>query len=526
MNPSPNKPAPPKSSGQRALPWAIATLLALGAGGAWWAYAQQRGESSASSGSNASASGAASAPGKPASGARFGGGRVQPVSVASVAKRDIQVTVSAIGTISAANTAVVKAKIEGELKRIHFKEGQWVKAGALLAELDDRALQINLAQTEGQLARDQALLQNARLDLERFRELLAKDAIAKQQVDTQAAQVRQLQGTVQIGQALVDNARLQLSYTRIVAPIEGRVGLKQVDLGNVLKPGDVGGLISIAQSKPVNVVFAVPDIHLRRLNEQLAAGQKLQVEAWDREGLRRLAVGQLGSSDNAIDAATGTIKLKAAFPNADLSLFPNQFVNVRLQLATLENQLAVPAAALLRDGQGSYVYRVGEDKTVSVQRVQAGASDQGWVSVQGAGLQVGERIVTDGVDRLREGSQVEVIKPQFKDGQPERGGGRGGKRGQRGADAASAPAAASSAAPAADKAPKETARNEHQGGDGRASGQGGGQGAGQGGPSGPEGSISRLPPELAEKLRAMSPDERRAFIEQRRAERAKREAGQ
>ncbi|MCV2361265.1 MdtA/MuxA family multidrug efflux RND transporter periplasmic adaptor subunit [Paucibacter sp. TC2R-5] len=519
MNSSTNTPSSSSpSAAKKALPWAIATLLTLGTGGAWWAYAQ-RSESAAAA--SASASSAASAPGKPASGARFGGGRIQPVSVASVAKRDIQVTVSAIGTISAANTAVVKAKIEGELKRIHFKEGQWVKAGALLAELDDRALQINLAQTEGQLARDQALLQNARLDLERFRELLAKDAIAKQQVDTQAAQVRQLQGTVQIGQALVDNARLQLSHTRIVAPIEGRVGLKQVDLGNVLKPGDAGGLISIAQSKPVNVVFAVPDTHLRRVNEQLAAGQKLQVEAWDREGLRRLAVGQLGSSDNAIDAATGTIKLKAAFPNADLSLFPNQFVNVRLQLATLENQLAVPAAALLRDGQGSYVYRVGEDKTVSVQRVQAGASDQGWVSVQGGGLQAGERIVTDGVDRLREGSQVEVIKPQFKDGQPERGGGggggRGGKRGQRGADGASAPAAAASVAPAVDRAPKDqarTERHERQEGERRAIGQGG-----------PEG-FSHLPPELAEKLRAMSPDERRAFIEQRRAERAKREASQ
>jgi multidrug efflux system membrane fusion protein len=157
----------------------------------------------------------------------------------------------------------------------------------------------------------------------------------------------------------------------------------------------------------------------------LAAGQKLQVEAWDREGQRRLAVGQLGSSDNAIDAATGTIKLKAAFPNADLALFPNQFVNVRLQLATLETQLAVPAAALLRDGQGSYVYRVGEDKTVSVQRVQAGAGDQGWVSVQGGGLQADDRIVTDGVDRLREGAQVEVIKPQGKEGPAERGGRRG-----------------------------------------------------------------------------------------------------
>jgi multidrug efflux system membrane fusion protein len=353
---------------------------------------------------------------------------VQPVSVAAVAKRDIQVGVSAIGNISAANTAVVKAKIEGELKRIHFKEGQWVKAGTLLAELDDRALQISLAQTQGQLVRDEALLSNAQLDLERFRDLLAKDAIAKQQVDTQAALVQQLRGTVQIDQAVVGNARLLLSYTRITAPIEGRVGLKQVDLGNVLKPSDANGLVTLTQAKPVNVVFAVPEGHLNQINEQLSAGAKLEVEAWDREGRQRVATGHLGSTDNAIDAATSTIKLKAAFPNSDLTLFPNQFVNVKLRLATLEDQLAVPAAALLRDGQGSFVYRVGEDRTVSIRRVQAGATDGGWVGVKGE-IRSGDKVVTDGVDRLREGSLVEVIKPPNRE--PGGGGKEGGGRKKR-----------------------------------------------------------------------------------------------
>lgn len=406
------RPRPVHPSAGKALPWVIAAVLAVGSGGAWWAYAQR---ASGAEGPAAAAS-AASAP-------RPGGGRVQPVSVAAVARRDIQVSVSAIGSIAAANTAVVKAKIEGELRRIHFKEGQWVKAGALLAELDDRALQISLAQAQGQLARDEALLANAQLDHERFRDLLAKDAIAKQQVDTQGALVRQLQGTVQIDQAIVSNAKLLLSHTRIVAPIEGRVGLKQVDLGNVLKPGDANGLVTITQARPVNVVFAVPEAHLRQISEQVADGNRLPVEAWDREGRQRVATGHLGSTDNAIDAATSTIKLKAAFDNKDLALFPNQFVNVKLHLATLEGQLAVPAAALLRDGQGSFVYRVGDDRTVSVRRVTAGATDGGWVSVKGE-VKPGDKVVTDGVDRLREGSTVEVIKPPGGD----RAGSEGGRK--------------------------------------------------------------------------------------------------
>ncbi|RTL42168.1 MAG: efflux RND transporter periplasmic adaptor subunit [Burkholderiales bacterium] len=391
---------------RRLLPRVLVLIAAVAGGSAWWAYAQQRPPATEGASGPASAAGAASKP--------RGSGRVQPVSVATVSPRDIQVQLSAIGNITAANTAVVKPKIEAELRRVLFKEGQWVKAGTLLAELDDRSLQIALAQAQGQLARDEAVLANAQVDLERFRDLLAKDAIAKQQVDTQAALVRQLQGTVQIDQASVGNARLLLSYTRITAPIDGRVGLRQVDLGNVVKPGDPNGLVTLTQAKPVNVVFAVPDTHLQAINEQLAAGARLPVEAWDREGRQRLAVGQLGSTDNAIDIATSTIKLKAAFPNDTLALFPNQFVNVRLRLNQLTGQLAVPAAALLRDGQGSFVYRVGEDRTVSARRVTAGATDGGWVAVQGD-VKLGDTVVTDGVDRLREGASVEVIKPAGRD---------------------------------------------------------------------------------------------------------------
>lgn len=339
------------------------------------------------------------------------GDRVQPVAVATVQQRDIALIVPAIGTIAASNTAVVKAKVEGELKALHFQEGQVVQAGALLAELDRRPFEIALAQAEGQLARDRAQWQNAALDLARFRDLLGKDGISKQQVDTQAALVQQLQGTVQMSQAAVDNATLQLSYTRIVAPIGGRLGLKQVDLGNVVKPADALGLVTIAQTRPAQVVFAVPEDRLGALQARLEAGEPLQVEAWDRAQKQRLATGRLVSTDNGIDATTGTIKLKAAFANADGSLTPNQFVNVRLRLGTVKDTLAVPAAAVLRNGDGSFVYVVDRAaRTVSTQPVQPGAADGDWVAVQGA-LQAGQTVVTDGTDRIRDGAKVAVIQP-------------------------------------------------------------------------------------------------------------------
>jgi multidrug efflux system membrane fusion protein len=328
--------------------------------------------------------------------------------VAEVRRQDIRVTVAAIGTIAAANTALVRPKIEGELKAIHFQEGQWVKAGDLLAELDPRPWQIALTQAEGQLAQTQAQLQNARLDLERFKELLAKDGIAKQQVDTQDALVRQLQGSAQAHQAAVDNARLQLSYTRITAPISGRAGLKQVDLGNNVRPTDTLGLVTISQTQPVNVVFAVPDTHLGRIHAQLKAGVPLRVEAWDRELKDKLADGKVGSTDNAIDASTGTIKLKALFANTDGGLFPNQSVNVRLQLGTEQDTLAVPSPAVQRGAQGSFVYVLQADRTVSLKKVQTGALDGDWIGIRGD-LKPGERVVTDGAERLREGSVVDVV---------------------------------------------------------------------------------------------------------------------
>lgn len=395
----------PRQAG-KAAPWLIGLVLTLGGGAGWWTWShhgRDAGAQAATAGANApsGAGGARQRPGGPP--------RSQPVSAAEVRRQDIRVTVAAIGTIAAANTALVKPKIEGELKAIHFQEGQWVKAGELLAELDARPFQIALAQSEGQLAQTQAQLQNARLDLERFKELLAKDGIAKQQVDTQDALVRQLQGTVQAHQAAVDNARLQLSYTRITAPIAGRAGLKQVDLGNVVRPSDASGLVTISQTQPVNVVFAVPDAHLGRINTQLKAGTSLRVEAWDRELKDKLADGKVGSTDNTIDAGTGTIKLKALFANADGGLFPNQSVNVRLQLGTEQDTLAVPGLAVQRGAQGAFVYVIKADKTVALRRVQTGALDGEWVGVRGD-LKPGERVVTDGAERLRDGTAVDVVE--------------------------------------------------------------------------------------------------------------------
>src|SRR5450830_1058675 len=329
--------SPPRRRSRAGLVGLLILLLGLGAGGAW--YWKKQG---ATAPEGAAEGGA---PGGPGAGARrFGAGnRPQPVSARAAKRQDLRVSVNAIGTITALNTATVRARVDGELRRILFREGQQVKAGDLLAEIDPRAYEVTLAQMQGQLQRDAAQLKNAELDLARYRDLLAKDSIAKQQVDTQDALVGQLKGTVLSDQAQVDNARLQLSYTRVTAPISGRLGLRQVDLGNIVHASDTTGLVTITQTQPIAVVFAVPEAYLPQINQRLQAkGGVLGVEAWDREQRRRLAQGRVLTTDNAIDTTTGTIKLKAEFPNADGTLFPNQFANIRLQLDTLPNALVAP----------------------------------------------------------------------------------------------------------------------------------------------------------------------------------------
>ncbi|HXD07719.1 MAG TPA: MdtA/MuxA family multidrug efflux RND transporter periplasmic adaptor subunit [Burkholderiaceae bacterium] len=456
---------------------ALALLLVVGAV-AWWRSSHQAGNPD-------SAAGPAQGPGGGPGGRRFAGAnRVQPVSVAAVRRQDIRVNVPAIGTIAAANTAVVHAKVDAELIRLHFTEGQPVKAGQLLAELDPRSFDAALQQAQGQLARDEAQLANARVDVKRYRELLAKDAIASQQVDTQEALVRQLQGTVEADRAQVATARLQLSYTRITAPIAGLAGLRQVDLGNQVHASDTNGILTIAQTQPVNVVFAVPETHLTKIVGRLREGQTLNVEAWDAEQKQRLAVGRVATTDNAIDTTTGTIKLKATFANDDNRLFPNQFVNVRLQLDTLKGSLAVPSTAVLRGAQGSFVYLLKDDGSVTVRNVSVDATDGDWVAVKGD-LQPGDKLVTDGTDRLREGAKVEVIAPDDKLRSLAQDAGAGRRHG-----GASAPfPAASGASGAASDAERPRW-------------------------------LDRLPPDVAERVMKMSPQERQAWIEQRRAARA------
>ena len=414
----------------------VAVLLAAAVGAAWW---QQHRAATATGATTAAAGGRTGGRGAAA------GPRVQPVSVATVQRRDIRVGVNVIGSITASNLAVVRTKADGELKAIAFKEGQAVRAGQLLAQIDPRPFQIALNIAQGTLARDQAQLRNAQVDLQRYQDLVAKDAAPQQQRDTQQALVAQLQGTLLADQAALDNAKLQLSYTRVVAPISGLVGLKQADLGNIVHASDANGLLTIAQTQPAAVVFAVPDAQLPRIRQQLQAGVPLPVEAWDRAQTTKLAVGRVASTDNAIDPTTGTIKVKALFPNTDNSLFANQFVNVRLQLDTLANTLAVPTAAVQRGAPGTFVYAVGNDGAVALKRITAGANDGDWQAVQGA-LQPGDTVVTDGADRLRDGAKVEVIVPTKAAPGEGQGGGRrrGAHAGGSAASAATAPASAAS----------------------------------------------------------------------------------
>jgi multidrug efflux system membrane fusion protein len=340
---------------------------------------------------------------------------------------------------------------------VHFQEGEIVQRGQLLAEIDPRPFEVMLKQAEGQLARDQALLANARIDVERYRTLLAQDSIAKQQVDAQEALVRQYEGTVKADQSQVDQARLQLTYARITAPLTGRVGLRLVDAGNIVCAGDANGLVVITQLAPIGVLFTVPQDELPALMKRVQTDERLPVEAWDREQKNRLAQGSLVAIDNQVDVATGTVKLKARFRNEDGTLFPNQFVNVRLKLETLEDQTVIQQSAVQRGGRGLFVYLVKEDMTVTARPVVLGPSDGPRVSVL-KGIEPGERVVIDGIDRLREGTRVTLAKrPDFKpsiDGSSGARKGKGKGRGKgREAQPAGAPAAdASGGSPPGDAA--------------------------------------------------------------------------
>jgi membrane fusion protein, multidrug efflux system len=331
-----------------------------------------------------------------------------PVVVTRVHKGEIPVFLTGLGSVTAFNTVTVKSRVDGQLIRVAFVEGQFVQQGDLLAEIDPRPFQVQLEQAEGQIARDQALLGNARNDLARYQMLMEQDSIPRQQYDTQIALVQQYEGAVKADQAQIDEARLQLTYCRIVAPISGRVGLRLVDAGNMVHAGDTSGLVVITQVQPISVLFTIPEDNLPPVLKKLRAGARLSVDAYDRSGNTRLASGSVLTIDNQIDPSTGTSRLKAVFDNKDSALFPNQFVNARLLVEVRKDTLILPAQAIQRGPQGAFVYVVKPDETVEVRPVKLGNGEGIQVSVT-EGLSAGESVVIDGGDKLRAGSLVRLV---------------------------------------------------------------------------------------------------------------------
>lgn len=386
---------------------AIGTLAVVIVGGLLWWHPWRR--------TPADATGAAG----PASGAMAGGGHrgrggpaamanvPQPVSVATATQGEMPIVLSALGTVTPLANVTVKSQLSGYLQSVAFQEGQIVKKGDLLAQIDPRPYQVSLENAEGTHARDAALLATARLDLKRYQTLLSQDSIASQTVDTQASLVKQYEGTVKTDQAAIDSAKLNLTYARITAPVAGRVGLRQVDAGNYVTPGDTNGIVVITQLQPISVIFTTSEDNLPAILEQVNAGRKLSVTAYNRNNTVPLETGSLETLDNQIDTSTGTVKLRATFANATGRLFPNQFVNTRLLIDVIRNATIVPTSAVLTGSIGQFVYVVKPDNTVTVRKVKTGPVDGERTSIV-SGVAVGERVVTDGSDRLREGSKISI----------------------------------------------------------------------------------------------------------------------
>lgn len=340
-----------------------------------------------------------------------GGPPAQPVRVATAQLRDVPEFLNGLGTVTPSASVVVRSRVDGQLVRLHFEDGQTVKEGELLAEIDPRPFEASLAEAKGQLAKDQAILENARRDLARYNRLSKGDFIAAQEVDTQRATVRQYEGIVKTDQAQVEAAALQLAYSRITAPISGRLGLRSVDAGNMIHASDSNGLVTITRTEPSDVIFTLPESRVPLVMAALRRGDPLPVQAWDREQKALLATGTLLTVDNRIDTATGTVKLKARFPNTDGMLFPNQFVNARLLVRTLKDAVTIPASAVQLGAKGSFVYVVDGNGTAHTRPVELGWNTS-TLAVADKGVAPGEVVVIDGLDRLRDGIKVLTVNAE------------------------------------------------------------------------------------------------------------------
>jgi len=337
--------------------------------------------------------------------------RIVPVSTAVVRQRDMPLYLNGLGTVTAFKTVTLRSRVEGELVKVAFTEGQEVSEGDLLAEIDSRPFEVQLSQAEGQLARDQAILKTAKLTLSRYEGLVASKSIAAQQLDDQATLVQQTLAGIQTDEATIANARLQLTYCKIVAPISGRIGLRLVDQGNIVRANDPNGLAVITQLKPIALVFTIPQDDIGRVQRRISDGEPLKVDAFDRDFKQKLATGTLLAIDNQVDATTGTVRLKAEFKNEDGMLFPNQFVNARLLVDTRRGAIVVPSAAVQRGPTSMFVYVVKADETVELRNVVPGPAEGGETSIE-SGVSPGEIVVTDGLDKLQPDAKV---APKLKD---------------------------------------------------------------------------------------------------------------
>ncbi|WP_321821501.1 MULTISPECIES: MdtA/MuxA family multidrug efflux RND transporter periplasmic adaptor subunit [unclassified Burkholderia] len=427
----------------------IGTLAVVVIGGLLWWHPWNRtqadAQAAASAASGASAGGGHRGRGGPAAMANV----PQPVSVATATQGEMPIVLSALGTVTPLASVTVKTQLSGYLQSVAFQEGQIVRKGDLLAQIDPRPYQVALENAEGTHARDSALLATARLDLKRYQTLLSQDSIASQTVDTQASLVKQYEGTVKTDQAAIDSAKLNLAYARITAPVSGRVGLRQVDPGNYVTPGDTNGIVVITQLQPMSVIFTTSEDNLPQIVKQVNTGRKLSVTAYNRNNTVPLETGSLATLDNQIDTSTGTVKLRATFDNKEGLLFPNQFVNARLLVDVMRDATIVPTAAVLTGSIGQFVYIVKPDNTVTVRKVTIGPVDGERTSIV-SGVALGERVVTDGSDRLREGAKITIPADKPKGASGAHGAGaasgasgaaarRGGHK--HGASQAAAPAA-------------------------------------------------------------------------------------